>query len=219
MTYSFTDLGWVYCQGGGYFGGFDDGLGQGVYRGDDHVEGEVWDVSHPTQIVDEDGNAFEFDHDWAESFVRLQRGDEAGLAHFECVVIREAGLMSETVSAVRSPSSRARPAGSARPSPSASSPRAPAACSSTSRTMPVVSVASRLGDAATYVHGDVSVEDDVAAAVDAAVERYGRLDCVVNNAGILGALGPIAEIDGAAWRRTIAVLLDSVFYGTKHGAA
>ena len=41
---------------------------------------------------------------------------------------------------------------------------------------------------------------------------------MVNNAGILGAVGPIAEIDGAAWRRTIAVLLDSVFYGTKHAA-
>jgi NAD(P)-dependent dehydrogenase (short-subunit alcohol dehydrogenase family) len=79
-------------------------------------------------------------------------------------------------------------------------------------------VAARLGDAASYVHGDVSVEDDVAAAITAAVERYGRLDCVVNNAGILGAVGPIAEIDGAAWRRTVAVLLDSVFYGTKHGA-
>ena len=68
---SIEDLGWVYCQGGGYFGGFDDGLGQGVYRGDYHFEGEVWDVSHPTQIVDADGKAFEFDHDWAESFVRL----------------------------------------------------------------------------------------------------------------------------------------------------
>jgi len=79
-------------------------------------------------------------------------------------------------------------------------------------------VAARLGDNASYVHGDVSVEDDVAAAVTAAVERFGRLDCVVNNAGILGAVGPIAEIDGAAWRRTVAVLLDSVFYGTKHGA-
>ena len=71
-TYSFTDLGWVYCQGGGYFGGFDDGLGQGVYRGDYHVEGEVWDVSHPTQIVDEAGESFEFDHDWAENFVRAE---------------------------------------------------------------------------------------------------------------------------------------------------
>ena len=65
------DLGWVYCQGGGYFGGWDDGLGQGVYRGDVYVEGEVWDVSHPTTVVDADGKEIEFDHDWAESFVRL----------------------------------------------------------------------------------------------------------------------------------------------------
>ena len=41
---------------------------------------------------------------------------------------------------------------------------------------------------------------------------------VINNAGILGAVGPIAQIDGGAWWRTIAVLLDSVFYGLKHGA-
>jgi hypothetical protein len=88
-TYSFDDLGWVYCQGGGYFSGFDDRLGQGVYRGDLHVEGEVWDVSHPTKIVDKDGNEFEFAHDWAESFVKLRCADEVGLAHFECVVIRD----------------------------------------------------------------------------------------------------------------------------------
>jgi hypothetical protein len=93
-TYSFTDLGWVYCQGGGYFGGFDDRLGQGVYRGDLHVEGEVWDVTHPTTIIDESGHSFEFDHDWAESFVRLTTGDETGLAHFECVVIRDAAAGS-----------------------------------------------------------------------------------------------------------------------------
>jgi hypothetical protein len=86
--YAFSDLGWVYCQGGGYFGGFDDGLGQGVYRGDDHVEGEVWDVSHPTSIVDDAGRSFEFEHDWAENFVRLEHDGGTGLAHFECVVLR-----------------------------------------------------------------------------------------------------------------------------------
>jgi hypothetical protein len=85
--FEFEDLGWVYCQGGGYFGGFDDGLGQGVYRGDLHVEGEVWDVRHPTQVVRDDGTSFEFPFDWAESFVRLRGDDTDGLAHFECVVI------------------------------------------------------------------------------------------------------------------------------------
>ncbi len=88
-SYEFDDLGWVYCQGGGYFGGFDDGLGQGVYRGDYHVEGEVWDVSHPTTIVRADGTAFEFAHDWAESFTRVRGEGQVGLAHYECVVIRE----------------------------------------------------------------------------------------------------------------------------------
>jgi len=88
--YAIEDLGWVYTQGGGYFGGFDDGLGQGVYRGDAHVEGEVWDVSHPTTIVGADGNAFEFDHAWAENFTRLTCDGQRGLAHFECVVIEQA---------------------------------------------------------------------------------------------------------------------------------
>jgi hypothetical protein len=86
-TYAIEDLGWVYCQGGGYFGGFNDHLGQGVYRGDFHVEGEVWDVRHPTRVVDEEGRSTEFEHAWAESFTRLSCGSEHGLAHYECVVI------------------------------------------------------------------------------------------------------------------------------------
>lgn len=87
--FRFEDLGWVYCQGGGYFGGFDDGLGQGVFRGDYHAEGEVWDVSHPTRVVGSGGGVREFQSAWAESFVRLAApGGETGLAHFECVVMR-----------------------------------------------------------------------------------------------------------------------------------
>ena len=85
--YEFESLGWVYCQGGGYFGGFDDGLGQGIYRGDQHVEGEVWDVSHPTTLVDPSGRSFEFEHDWAESFTLLRHAGTTGLAHYECVRI------------------------------------------------------------------------------------------------------------------------------------
>lgn len=77
---------------------------------------------------------------------------------------------------------------------------------------------SELGVATAFVHADVADEAQVAGAVDTAVARFGRLDCMVNNAGILGAIGPVAGIEYAAWHRTIDVLLSSVFLGIKHAA-
>lgn len=74
------------------------------------------------------------------------------------------------------------------------------------------------GDKAIFVKCDVANEDDVEALVRAAVAHFGRIDCMFNNAGILGAVGPIADIPGGEWRRTIDVLLSSVFYGVKHAA-
>ena len=68
------DLGWIYCQGGGYFDGFNDGLGQGVYRGEYHEEGEVWDCSQPVTILDAKGDEVQFNSVWAESFTRLRSG-------------------------------------------------------------------------------------------------------------------------------------------------
>lgn len=79
-------------------------------------------------------------------------------------------------------------------------------------------VAAGLGDAATYVHCDVTSEPDVAALVDAAVDGHGRLDGMVNNAGIIGAHGPIDEIPLAEYEFTTAVLQTSVFLGLKHAA-
>ena len=79
-------------------------------------------------------------------------------------------------------------------------------------------VADRLGDAARFIATDVTDEAQVAAAVDLAIATWGRLDCMFNNAGVVGAVGPIADTSGDAWTRTIAVLLHSVFYGTKHAA-
>ena len=84
--YEFEDLGWVYCQGGGDFGGFNDRLGQGAYRGEYHEEGEVWDCTHPTKIINSEGEEDEFDHAWAESFTLLRSGDDVGLTHLEAVV-------------------------------------------------------------------------------------------------------------------------------------
>jgi hypothetical protein len=37
------------------YGGYDDGLGLGVYRGVEHLEHEVWDVSHPAVVGLPDG--------------------------------------------------------------------------------------------------------------------------------------------------------------------
>jgi NAD(P)-dependent dehydrogenase (short-subunit alcohol dehydrogenase family) len=74
------------------------------------------------------------------------------------------------------------------------------------------------GDAGRFVATDVSKEAAVAAAVDLAVTTWGRLDCMCNNAGLVGAVGPIAETEADDWDRTVAVLLRSVFLGTKHAA-
>lgn len=80
----------LYMQGGGYWRGFDDGLGRGIYRGEEHVEGEVWDVSHPTQVRSLDGERVpQHNGTWAETFARFQNLDdreEQGLGLLECVV-------------------------------------------------------------------------------------------------------------------------------------
>jgi NAD(P)-dependent dehydrogenase (short-subunit alcohol dehydrogenase family) len=79
-------------------------------------------------------------------------------------------------------------------------------------------VADSLGDAAHFISCDVTVESQVAAAVDLAVSTWGRLDVMFNNAGIIGAVGSIAETSTEAWLKTTDVLLHSVFYGCKHAA-
>jgi len=79
-------------------------------------------------------------------------------------------------------------------------------------------VAAELGDRALYLHCDVTAETDVAGVVDTAVREFGRLDCMFNNAGIVGAHGGIDEIPLEEYEFTMAVLLRSVFLGMKHAA-
>lgn len=71
---------------------------------------------------------------------------------------------------------------------------------------------------ATYLRTDVTQEGDVADAVALAVDRHGGLDIMVNSAGLLGAIGSILEIRSEDWQRTVAIMLDGVFYGVKHAA-
>ncbi len=79
-------------------------------------------------------------------------------------------------------------------------------------------LAEELGENARYIFCDVTVEDDIAAAVDLAVAEFGKLDCMVNNAGIVGAVGPIKDTSIEAWDKTINILLRGVFLGSKHAA-
>ena len=75
-----------------------------------------------------------------------------------------------------------------------------------------------LGGRAVYQHTDVAREEDVEGAVGRAVSDYGRLDCMFNNAGFGGAVGPIADIPVDEYDITMNVLLRGVFLGMKHAA-
>ena len=77
---------------------------------------------------------------------------------------------------------------------------------------PGEALAAELGDAARYVHLDVTDADQWAAAVGTATEQFGLLNVLVNNAGI-SALGKIGEFDMAKWQKCIDVNLTGTFLG------
>lgn len=63
---------------------------------------------------------------------------------------------------------------------------------------------------------DVTRADDIKAALDAAVERFGRVDIAFNNAGIEQQIKPGAEITDDEWDRLVAVNLCGAFTAMKH---
>ena len=63
---------------------------------------------------------------------------------------------------------------------------------------------------------DVADPDAMDRFFEGALETLGGLDVLVNNAGISGPVGPVEEMDIAAWRRTMAVNVDGVFFGLRH---
>jgi len=79
----------------------------------------------------------------------------------------------------------------------------------------VAELKSRGVDAA-YWHVDVSSEASLRDAIAATAERFGRIDVLVNNAGISGTTKPTHEITEAEWDQVQAVNVKGVFFGVKH---
>jgi NAD(P)-dependent dehydrogenase (short-subunit alcohol dehydrogenase family) len=79
-------------------------------------------------------------------------------------------------------------------------------------------LAEELGPDTSYCHTDVSHEEEVRASIAHAVNKWGRLDCMYNNAGFGGVSGPIESLDMDAYDVTMGVLLRGVFLGMKHAA-
>ena len=72
------------------------------------------------------------------------------------------------------------------------------------------------GGKAVAAAGDVTDPAQVQVAVSRAVTEFGGLHLAVNNAGIVGPAGEVADIDVEAYRSLMAVNLDAVFYGLKY---
>jgi 3alpha(or 20beta)-hydroxysteroid dehydrogenase len=79
-------------------------------------------------------------------------------------------------------------------------------------------LADEIGDAARYVHLDVTETDEWDAAVATAVNEFGKLNVLVNNAGIV-ALGQIGKFDMAKWQKVIDVNLTGTFLGMQASVA
>jgi NAD(P)-dependent dehydrogenase (short-subunit alcohol dehydrogenase family) len=79
-------------------------------------------------------------------------------------------------------------------------------------------LADSLGANAMFQEVEVRQEAQVKAAIDRAVDEWGQLDCMFNNAGFGGVLGPIDEIPVEEFDMTMEVLVRGVFLGVKHAA-
>jgi NAD(P)-dependent dehydrogenase (short-subunit alcohol dehydrogenase family) len=73
-------------------------------------------------------------------------------------------------------------------------------------------------DSAYFIKTDVVSEIDIKAMVECAVDNFGRIDVMFNNAGVGGAVGPVWDLQVEEWDYTFDVLVKGVFLGIKHAA-
>lgn len=80
----------------------------------------------------------------------------------------------------------------------------------------LVDIIRKKGGQAFAVVGDVGDEHFAKELVDVTLERFGRLDVAFNNAGILGAMGPVPDMSVAEWNQVIATNLTGAFLAAKY---
>jgi NAD(P)-dependent dehydrogenase (short-subunit alcohol dehydrogenase family) len=74
----------------------------------------------------------------------------------------------------------------------------------------------RLDTEAEFIIADVRREDEVSALVDKAVARFGRLDVLVNNAGVEGRPGPVTSVSADAYTAMFETNVLGTLWGLKH---
>lgn len=72
------------------------------------------------------------------------------------------------------------------------------------------------GGEAIFIKADTSKPEDHENLVKLTLDAYGKLDIVVNNAGIGGAIAPVGEYGIADWQKVIDINLSGVFYGLRY---
>jgi NAD(P)-dependent dehydrogenase (short-subunit alcohol dehydrogenase family) len=82
-----------------------------------------------------------------------------------------------------------------------------------------VALISSAGGEASFVHGDVSVEDSVKAMVEAVLATYGRLDIACNSAAVSRGAGPIHEFEREVFDQTLAMCLTNTWLCMKYEIA
>jgi NAD(P)-dependent dehydrogenase (short-subunit alcohol dehydrogenase family) len=70
-------------------------------------------------------------------------------------------------------------------------------------------------EGSSFVHADVSREKDIKQMIETAVERFGRLDILVNNAWA-GKVAPATELESDEWDKGYAVLVKAIYLASKY---
>lgn len=76
----------------------------------------------------------------------------------------------------------------------------------------IVDDVTRAGGTITGVHGDVSLEADCTAMIDAAVQHYGRIDVLVNNAGVMDNNHGVGDLSNTMWERVLGINLNGPMF-------